>query len=76
MKNRTPSRWRWRGSRGSRRGGHEHATIWCPPAGAATQAASAVAAHETGPFALDRALARLDGMADALVLVKPETVIA
>src|SRR5712691_4249449 len=38
--------------------------VTAPVAGVAADAASTVAAHESGPLALDRALAHLDGMAD------------
>src|SRR5713226_2533301 len=40
------------------------ARITAPAAGAAARAASSVVAHKSGPLALDRALAHLDGMAD------------
>jgi len=47
-----------------------------PTAGAAAQPAAAVAARNDRPLALGRALARVDEWRAALVIVKPETVIA
>jgi hypothetical protein len=59
----------------ARRAPARSAGLAAPATGAAAHQASAVAAREGRPVALGRALARLDRMANGIVIVKPETVI-
>src|SRR5580658_1288986 len=60
----------------ARRAPARSAGLAAPATGAAAHQASAVAAREGRPVALGRALARLDRMANGIMIVKPETVIA